>query len=131
MADWFLTGVVKCAECGEKIWFSPEGYIVCSCRNFERQKIGAASLESALIENINQKLLNDDGFIERLTSATNAALGPAGKMSKKAVAQSIINQFESIFSSNNSANKRKLTLTFIKSASLLRDNILEIEFNQI
>ncbi len=131
MSDWFLNNIVVCSKCGGELWFSPEGYMLCSCADFSLNTISAKDIEKAFIEAITDKLLNDDIFIGRITDVTNAALGEKGNLNQKQVSQSLLNQYNKIFNSPNYINKRKLALTLVKNIKIHRDLTLEIEYNEI
>jgi len=131
MTDWFLNGMVSCSACGAELWFSPEGYMLCSCPGMAANGVSARDVEKAFIEAIVDKLLNDDVFIGRVTDMTNRALGAAGNLSQKQVAESLLSQYKKIFNSANYLNKRKLAQTIAKSVKILPDLVLEIEYNEI
>lgn len=131
MSDWFLNGVVRCSKCEKALWFSPEGYMLCGCPGLAFASVSAKDVERAFIDAITDKLLNDDVFIGRVTDATNAALGTAGSLSQKQVAQSLLDQYVKIFGSANFRNKRKLALTLVKSVRIHPGLELEIEYNEI
>ncbi len=131
MSDWFLNSIATCAKCGNGLWFSPEGYMLCSCADFSLNKISAKDIEKTFIDAITDKLLNDDVFISRITDMTNAALGEKGNLNQKQVSQSLLNQYNKIFGSPNYKNKRKLALTLVKSVKIHGDLTLEIEYNEI
>ncbi|HOT77837.1 MAG TPA: hypothetical protein PK467_18770 [Candidatus Wallbacteria bacterium] len=131
MTDWFLNGMVSCSACGAELWFSPEGYMLCSCPGAATRVISARDVEKAFIEAIVDKLLNDDVFISRVTRMTNMALGASGNLTQKQVSESLLSQYNKIFNSANYLNKRKLALTLVKSVKILPDLVLEIEYNEI
>ncbi len=131
MSDWFLNNMIICAKCSNLLWFSPEGHMLCKCPDFSLNKVSAKDIEKTFINDLTEKLFNDDIFIGRITQAANAALGQTGSLNQKQVAQSLLNQYEKIFNSANYLNKRKLTLTLVKSIKIHPDLTLEIEYNDI
>ena len=133
MPESFLNGLIVCETCHEKLWFSPEGYVSCGCPDPASHKISVDDIETAVINDIFEKL-NDEERLAAVTDGTNAALAKSNspaRLTKEQVLNSLKAQYEKIFSSSNSVNKRKLTLTLIRSISLLRDWTLEIKYNEI
>jgi len=133
MSERFLSGLITCEECHEKLWFSPEGYVSCGCPNPAPRKISADDIETAVINDILEKL-SEDERLTRITDGTNAALAASdspARLTKDQVLNSLKAQYEKIFSSSNNANKKKLVTTLISSISLLPDWTIEIRYNRI
>ncbi|HNY11503.1 MAG TPA: hypothetical protein PKK26_07945 [Candidatus Wallbacteria bacterium] len=133
MSERFLNGLIICETCREKLWFSPEGYVSCGCSNPASHKISADDIEAAVINDILEKL-NDDDRLTRVADGANAALEKSNsrtRLTKDQVRNSLKAQYEKIYSSSNNVNKRKLTITLIRSISLLPDWTLEIKYNEI
>jgi len=133
MSERFLSGLIICESCREKLWFSPEGYVSCGCPAAAPHKISADDIETAVINDIFEKL-NDDERLASITESTNAALAKANspaRLTKEQVLNSLKVQYEKIFSSSNNANKKKLVTTLISSISLLPDWNIEIRYNRI
>lgn len=133
MSERFLSGLVLCESCRDKLWFSPEGYVSCGCPAAAPHKISADDIETAVINDIFEKL-NDGERLAAITESTNAALAKANspaRLTQAQVLNSLKVQYEKIFASSNNANKKKLVITLIKSISLFPDWTLEIRYNEI
>ncbi len=139
MSEWFLSEMILCKNCLAKIWFSPEGYILCSCHksqtdrpNHEKLYLSAHDIEEAVINDIFEKL-KDKERLDRLTEATNLALAQSGvKFTAEKVYEQLFTKYDRVFRHSQSIKDKKiLTKAVIKSITLTDGNFIEIEYHDL
>jgi hypothetical protein len=118
--------MVKCNECGDYLWFSPEGYLTCKCDGLPFKEVSPHDILGKILEELKSNL-QSSGFLEQLTRTVNNTLKVGmPQFSENEIEKVVIKTIENAVAAENPALLKQTLTLFLDEIILYHDGRLEM-----